>query len=220
MKDHMRPRRRADQRHGLRHALMQIPADMVEQERRQRRDRRPSLIGEDPLRHEIEKCEGRREQPIFQKEEARQRRPGHALHRPEQPFVKRRLLQHIAGLERLRENVGGDVVLRQIGARSRAACSHRQQAVEQPDGDDAGEARTARRRPSALPAHRGPQRALAPTSLLPTTDGRTARVRLMSVLRRKLRLIGTPMAYGSSTVEPVVSLDSRSWCARAASASG
>ena len=115
---------------------MQVPADMVEQERRQRRDRRPSLIGEDPLRHEIEKRKGRREQPIFQNEEARQRGPGNALHRPQHPFVKRRLLQHIARLECLGENVGGDVVLRQVG-RDRKAHARIDKAVEQSDRGDA-----------------------------------------------------------------------------------
>ena len=112
---------------------------MVEQERRQRRDRRPSLIGEEPLRHEIEKREGRGEQPIFQNEEARQRRPGNALHRPQHPFIKRRLLQHIAGLKRLGENVGGDVVLRQV-MRDRKPHARIDEPVKHSGGDDAGEA--------------------------------------------------------------------------------
>ncbi len=49
----------ADQRHGVGHALMQVPADLVEEKRRQRPHRGPTEIGKDPLPHEIEKGEGR-----------------------------------------------------------------------------------------------------------------------------------------------------------------
>ena len=191
---------------------------MVEQERRQRRERRPSLIGEDALRHEIEKCEGRREQPIFQNEEARQRRPGERA-APTTASIRKAA----AASAHSRARASGRRTLELTSSCGRlceieSRMPRVDQAVKQTDRDDA---RQAEGPGGVLGLARHPARSWRLNRHRFSRQTRAnARARSCQFDVAGLRSIGAAKTYGSSTVDPVVSRASRSRCARAASASG
>ena len=126
----------ARQHHRVGHALMQVPRELIEQEWRQPREDGEAPLAEYPRGREIEKGDRAREQSVFDEEEARERRPGQLLHRPEQPLIEWRLPRHIAESQCLGEDVRGDVVLREVVGEGKLS-----KPVREPDADHDHEAK-------------------------------------------------------------------------------
>ena len=91
--------------HRVRYAFMQIPSELEEQEGREPGEDSEAALREDASGREVQEGDRAGEQPVLDEKKARQCGTRQLLHRPEQPFVERRLARHIAERERLGEDI-------------------------------------------------------------------------------------------------------------------
>jgi len=95
----------ASKHHRVRDAFMQVPGELKEKEGQESGEDCETALAEDARGGEIEEGDRAGEQTVFDRKKARQRGARQLLHRPEQPFVERRLARHVAERKRLGEDV-------------------------------------------------------------------------------------------------------------------
>ena len=127
-------KRRREQRKRMGNAVMDFPAEPEEQHERERKGGGKARARDRAQKRHGEQNAGGGDQAVAQDEVGQRARAHELLHRPQQPFIERRVAELIAAGEMPLQELGGERVLQGAPRRDGPQHQHEGQAPEQPEG--------------------------------------------------------------------------------------